>query len=61
MPQKNTFDWMRQQLNGGDTRTQNRERDGLRVDAVAFGERPQALLTILYCSTDRLRRCGAPV
>jgi hypothetical protein len=32
---------------------------GLLVDAVAFGKRPQARLTILYCSTDRLCRCGA--
>lgn len=33
--------------------------DGLRVDAVALGEGPQALLTMLYSSTDRLRRRGA--
>lgn len=33
-------------------------RDRLRVGAVALGRRPQARLTILYCSTDRLRRCG---
>jgi hypothetical protein len=33
--------------------------DGLLVDAVAAGKRPQALLTILYRSTDRLSRCGA--
>src|ERR1019366_5624323 len=32
---------------------------GLLVDAVAFGKRPQARLTILYCSTDRLCRRGA--
>ncbi len=35
--------------------------DGLLVDPVALGQRPQALLTILYCSTDRLCRCGAAV
>ena len=34
------------------------ERDGL---AVALGQRPQALLTMLYRSTDRLCRAGAPV
>jgi hypothetical protein len=28
MPQKNTFDWMWQQLNGGDTRTQDRDMTG---------------------------------
>ena len=32
---------------------------GLLVDAVAFGKCPQARLTILYCSTDRLCRRGA--
>src|SRR5205823_4738436 len=31
------------------------------VDPVALSEGSQALLTILYCSTDRLRRGGAPV
>src|ERR1700756_4378845 len=31
------------------------------VDSVALREGSQALLTILYCSTDRLRRDGAPV
>jgi len=36
-------------------------RDSLLVDAVAFSERSQALLTILYCSTDCLRRGGAAV
>ncbi len=35
--------------------------DGLLVDPIALGERPQALLTMLYRSTDRLRRGGAPV
>src|ERR1700733_11485201 len=35
--------------------------DGLRVDAVAQGQRPQARLTMLYRSTDRLCRCGAAV
>src|ERR1700733_5887153 len=35
--------------------------DGLRVDAVAFRQRPQALLTMLYRSTDCLCRCGAPM
>jgi hypothetical protein len=34
---------------------------GLWIDAVAGGELPQARLTILYCSTDRLSRCGAAV
>src|SRR5258707_12687943 len=28
---------------------------------MALGQRSQALLTILYCSTDCLRRCGAAV
>src|ERR1700745_562550 len=31
------------------------------VDPVALSEGSQALLTILYCATDRLRRVGAPV
>ena len=35
--------------------------DGLRIDAVALGQSPQALLTMLYRSTDRLCRCGAPM
>src|SRR5436853_3587571 len=35
--------------------------DGLRIDPVALGQRPQARLTILYCSTDCLCRCGAAV
>jgi hypothetical protein len=35
--------------------------DRLLVDAVSLGERPQALLTMLYRSTDRLCRGGAPV
>ena len=35
--------------------------DGLLIDSVTLGERSQARLTILYCSTDRLCRCGAPV
>ena len=35
--------------------------DRLLIDTVTLGERPQALLTILYCSTDRLCRAGAPV
>ncbi len=35
--------------------------DSLGIDAVACGQRPQALLTILYCSTDRLCRCSAAV
>lgn len=34
-------------------------RDSLLVDPVALGERSQALLTILYCSTDCLCRGGA--
>src|SRR5437763_9454649 len=33
----------------------------LGVDAVPSGQSPQALLTILYCSTDRLSRRGAAV
>src|SRR5664279_6414883 len=35
--------------------------DGLLVDPVALGESPQALLTILYRSTHRLCRRGAPM
>src|SRR5262245_56162996 len=35
--------------------------DRLLVDPVALGQHPQALLTILYCSTDRLCRGGAPM
>jgi hypothetical protein len=35
--------------------------DGLGIDTVALGKRPQALLTMLYRSTDRLCRCGAAV
>src|SRR5665213_226059 len=35
--------------------------DGLLVDAVAPGELPQALLTILYCSTECRCRGGAAV
>jgi hypothetical protein len=35
--------------------------DGLLVDAVALGQRPKARLTMLYRSTDCLRRCGAAV
>src|ERR687893_1248653 len=35
--------------------------DGLRVDAMALGQGSQARLTILYCSTDCLCRCGAPM
>src|SRR5271157_3891458 len=34
-------------------------RDSLLVDPVALSEGSQALLTILYCSTDCLRRGGA--
>src|SRR6266567_7526867 len=34
---------------------------GLLIDAVTPGKRPQALLTMLYRSTDRLCRCGAAV
>ena len=33
----------------------------VRVDAVALRKPSQALLTMLYCSTDCLCRCGAPV
>ena len=36
-------------------------RDSLLVDPVALGKCSQALLTILYCSTDCLRRGGAAV
>ena len=35
--------------------------DGLLADPVALRQRPQALLTILYCSTDGLRRRGVAV
>ncbi len=35
--------------------------DSLRVDAVPLGECPQALLTVLYRSTDRRSRTGTPV
>ena len=35
--------------------------DGLGIDAVPPGKAPQALLTMLYRSTDRLCRCGAAV
>src|SRR5277367_6502377 len=35
--------------------------DGLLSDSVALRQRPQALLTLLYRSTDRLCRRGAPV
>src|SRR5688572_6659658 len=35
--------------------------DGLGVDAMALGQGPQARLTILYCSTDWIERCGAPM
>jgi hypothetical protein len=35
--------------------------DRLRVDAIAPGKGPYALLTMLYRSTDRLRRAGAAV
>lgn len=36
-------------------------RHGLMVDPVALGQNPQALLTMLYRSTDRLCRAGAPM
>src|SRR5277367_4948588 len=35
--------------------------DGFRVDPVALRQRPQARLTMLYRSTDRLCRRGAPM
>ena len=35
--------------------------DGLGIDAVSFGKAPQALLTMLYRSTDRLCRWAAAV
>ncbi len=35
--------------------------NGLLIDAVVPGQRSQALLTMLYRSTDRLCRCGAAV
>ena len=35
--------------------------DRLLIDTVTLGERPQALLTIVYRSTHRLCRAGAPV
>jgi putative transposase len=34
--------------------------DGLLIDPMTLGQRPQALLTMLYRSTDRLCRRGAP-
>src|SRR5580692_11133371 len=34
---------------------------GLLIDPEALGQRPQALLTMLYRSTDRLSRRGAPM
>jgi len=36
-------------------------RDGLLIDPVTLRQRSQALLTMLYRSTDRLCRRGAPV
>src|SRR5919107_5713206 len=36
-------------------------RDRFLVDAIALGERSQTLLTMLYRSTNRRRRCGAPM
>jgi len=36
-------------------------RNRLLVDPVTLGQNPQALFTILYCSTDCLCRGGAPV
>src|SRR5215218_2658156 len=36
-------------------------RDGFWIDAVAPGQHPQALLTMLDRSTDRRRRAGAPM
>src|SRR6187401_1637626 len=36
-------------------------RNRLLVDAIALRENPQALLTMLYRSTDRRSRRGAPV
>src|SRR5215218_8244986 len=36
-------------------------RDRLLVDTIALGERSQARLTMLYRSTDRRSRCGAPM
>src|SRR5436190_20376459 len=35
--------------------------DGLLIDSMAPRQRPQAFLTRLYCSTDRLCRSGAAV
>ena len=35
--------------------------DRLLIDPIALRKCPQALLTILYCSTDCLCRCGAAV
>src|SRR5664279_2824864 len=45
----------------GDRRSLLPFRDRLLIDPVSLGERPQALLTILYRSTDRLCRRGAAV
>src|SRR4029077_4438545 len=35
--------------------------DGLLVEPVTLGQRPRALLTMVYRSTDCRRRCGAAV
>ena len=45
----------------GDRRTLLPLKNGLGVDVIACSKRSQALLTILYCSTDRLCRGGARV
>lgn len=34
--------------------------DGLWIDAVALCQAPYALLTMLYCTTDRRGRAGEP-
>src|SRR3982751_214097 len=44
-----------------DRRTLLPLQNGLGVDVIACSKRSQALLTILYCSTDSLCRRGAPV
>src|SRR5271165_506770 len=49
----------RRQIGNGSPRLPS--GDGFRVDAIALGQRPQALLTMLYRPADRLCRCGAPM
>ena len=54
--------WVKKaEVNGGKRAGVPTLGDGLLVDAVALGQKPQALLTMLYRSTDCLCRSGAPV